>query len=149
MPKVITLNQTSINKFNLKTIESVKDFLEGLNVIPLVISAERSSVGYNYHYHIMSKDYSEDIERNLWLSGIYNDNVINEVAYYDYIIKEGNFKLFNGYEPPFKQKNASQYELMLNDIYINNVSMQEIRLKYPVLFVRHYNTISKMYELGK
>lgn len=146
--KAITINLTNVQKYKLKSIDDVYSFLDKLKIVVLVIAAERSSLGYNYHYHILTKDYEEDIERYLWSSAIFNETVLNEFSYYDYICKEGNFKIFNDYQPPYKMQSKNQYELMLNDIYTNNVPMQEIRLRYPVLFVRHYNTICKMYNIN-
>ena len=140
----ITINNNLIEKYKLKSIDDVYEFLKSYNVKPLIISAERNSLNKNYHYHVLSENYDFEIEKQLWADRIYNEIIVNEFSYTEYIKKDGNYKIFNDYVPMIKTDSKSQYSQMVDDIYINNFDSSQIRIKYPTLFVRHFKTIMNM-----
>ena len=114
---------------------------------PKVISCERTEQSKNIHYHIMaecSKEMVYDIYKELWLNQIFTEVTRNEYAYYQYMIKDGNYKTYD-YTPMVPQK-ETEYENLLNDIFIHNKSMDEIRIGYPKLFVRYYILITAMFR---
>lgn len=140
----ITINETIIDKYQLKSMDHARNFLKmAYDIETLVITAERTQTSKNIHYHILAAAITEQQERELWHDKIYNSKIDNELNYYNYIIKDGNIKLYD-YTPPIVPKSTSTYEAMLNDIYENDFSFDMIRIKYPELFVKHYQTITKM-----
>jgi len=143
--QAITININAINTFKLKSIESVNDWLSGLGAKVHVISAERTTDGKrNLHYHVMA-DIDEVTKNYLWQLKIWNDEVTNELSYYEYIIKDGKYKVYD-YQPPFRVQNQNQYAMMLDDMFVHDLTLDELRIKYPMLFVRHFNNILKIYQ---
>jgi len=143
----ITININAINKFKLNSIKHVEVFLRENKLTPKVISSERTQQSKNIHYHVMAEcdsDKVADIYKELWFNQIFTEVTRNEYAYYQYMIKDGNYKTYD--YTPIVPETDSQYENLLNDIFIHNKSMDEIRIAYPKLFVRYYSTISAMFR---
>ena len=144
----ITININAINKFKLNSIKHVEVFLRENKLTPKVISSERTQQSKNIHYHVMAEcdsDKVADIYKELWFNQIFTEVTRNEYAYYQYMIKDGNYKTYD-YTPQIPESKVSSYENMLNDIFVHNKSLDEIRIDYPVLFVRHYTTIIQMFK---
>lgn len=144
----ITININAINKFKLNSIKHVELFLIENKLIPKVISCERTEQSKNIHYHVLAecpKEMVYDIYKELWLNHIFTEVTRNEYAYYQYIIKDGNYKTYD-YVPQLPDTQTSEYQRLLDDIFVHNKSMDEIRITYPKLFVRYYNTIQSMFR---
>lgn len=135
----ITINTNAIVKYKLKAIDSVYQFLDKLYIKSFVIAAERDLHSNNIHYHVLAE--SDDIANEvLWGYKIWNSEVNNENAYYEYIIKDGHYKVFNDYKPLIKPIN-DEYANLLDDIHLYDLSHEELRIKYPKLYLRFYRTI--------
>lgn len=140
----ITINLNAIERFKLKSMDNVYDFLTSFDLEVLMISAERTENSKNIHYHVAVQEIPEGISKLLWTSKIYNEFVKDDKGYIDYIAKDGNYKLYNKYVMPVIHSNRTEIELLLDDIYNHDKSVDYIRMKYPKLFLKHYNTILKM-----
>ena len=142
----ITINDSAIKRFKLKSIDSVKEYVESFNPAykVYVVSAERTDGSNNSHYHILCSSIEDYDQQLLWANKIWNDEVDNEIMYYEYITKDGNFKLYNDYQQPKYTRSKDEYKNLMNDIYIHDLDLDKIRVKYPKLYVRHYKTILEM-----
>lgn len=141
---IATININVIDKLSLKSIDKVRDFLLNYEIKVLCISAERTETSKNIHYHLLIDNYDNATSIILWGLNIWNSTIDNEFSYFNYMIKDGNYKLFNDYQKPIQTK-GSDISLLLDDIYENDISFNAIRIKYPKLYLRYYSTIIKMY----
>lgn len=145
MKVAITINILAIDTYDLRNQKQVKTFLEGMDAIVYVIATERTETSKNIHYHVLAEIENNEAMARYWAKKIYIEPLNNELSYFNYIKKDGNFKIYNDYVPPFQEIKKNEYEALMNDILNTDITLQEIAIKYPKLLFKHFNNIKAMF----
>jgi len=147
----ITINTINvINEYNLKSINSVKDFIEknvDADKTIYTISVERNKLNQNIHYHILVSSTDEINKWNKvywWLKEI--DSDIEVVRYNNYIKKDGLYKVYN--------QLSLHNNLINNDTWYNQAlelipkykSLKELLQEHPHL-IKQIHKVEKLWNI--
>lgn len=135
----------AIDTYELRNQKQVKQFIEELGGIVYVIATERTETSKNIHYHVLAEIEDNQAMAQYWAKKIYCEPLTNELSYFNYIKKDGNFKLYNDYVPPFQEIKSSDYEALMNDLLNTDITLQEVAIKYPKLLLKHFNNIKAIF----
>lgn len=147
----ITINTIEfINEYNLKSINSVYDFIEK-NIESektiYTISVERNELNQNIHYHILVSS-TEEINKwhkvYWWVKEI--DSDIEIVRYNNYIKKDGLYKVYH--------QLSLQNSLINNDTWYNQAlelipkykSLKDLLQEHPHL-IKQIHKVEKLWNI--
>jgi hypothetical protein len=147
----ITINTIEfINEYNLKSINSVKDFItKNIDADKTIytISVERNDLNQNIHYHILVSS-TDDINKwnkvYWWIKEI--DSDIEIIRYNNYIKKDGLYKVYN--------QLSLHNNLINNDTWYNQAlelipkykSLKQLLQEHPHL-IKQIHKVEKLWNI--
>ena len=141
----ITINNSIMERFNIKSADHVFEFLSPLVNKIYVVARESETAEHKEHFHVLTNELTEKQKKALWDLNIYNATIKDLVAFELYIKKENKIKLYNDYKLiSGETKKESKMEKLKYAIFYEKLSKQEIMLEYFDLYLKYKYTIDTM-----